>query len=296
MRKLFMSAGAAGLAFVLFTPVVRAATDFANTDLRPNTVGGAVANNGATAGDWALSGTKTGDGNSNRLGGAADPQVGVDGAFNIFSMGNGTNGGWIDYSYKDAPLGDVSGLVGSVTATFDSIFRARNMNNGTGRGTPILSLSLGNNQAGNTTGVGVSINVVNFPDDTYHYVLTNYANDSSFAALFDIGAFAVDATVDHQDANYEHAILTLTKNGATSHVTLNWNGSTIYDNDVVALGSVDARAHVGIGTAVQPLDANARGVVWFQDALLTASSVVPEPTSLALIGGFGLLALRRRRA
>src|SRR5262249_41918531 len=155
---------------------------------------------------------------SNRLGGAADPQVGTDsdvGGVPIFAMGNGTTNGWIDYSYKDGA--DTSGLVPSVTATFDSIFRARNINNGTGRGAQLSSPSLGKNQAGNTTGVGVSINIVNEPGDTYHYVLTEFASDSSFTPLLDIAQFAVDATSDHQDAAYEHALLTLTKNGSSSH-------------------------------------------------------------------------------
>src|SRR5688572_10398714 len=123
-------------------------------------------------------------------------------------MGNGTNGRWIDYSYKNAAP-DVSGLSGSGTATFEATFRARNVNNGTGRGNPVLSLTLGNNQDGDTEGVGISINIVNFPDDTYHYVLTKFDVNSTTTPLLDLGQFATDATSDHRDSVYRNAVLTM---------------------------------------------------------------------------------------
>src|SRR5438477_1690056 len=123
---------ASGIALLL-SPAAFAATDFVDTTLRPNTTGGLVVNNGG-AGNWSLEGPKIGDGNSNRLGGAADPQVGNDdaahGSVPLFSMGNGTNGGYIDYNYLASPG---SGLSGSAYASIDSVFRARNINNGGGQ-------------------------------------------------------------------------------------------------------------------------------------------------------------------
>src|SRR5204863_7232669 len=96
---------------------------------------------------------------------------------------------------------------------------------------------------------------------------------------------------DHQDPHYEHAYMSLNKDG---FVQLIWNGSIVYQSAVpeTALGTMESRAWVGSGTAINPWPGNARSVVWYQNAVLTPSSVLPEPTSLTLLGlGAGLQGL-----
>jgi MYXO-CTERM domain-containing protein len=291
MRKVYLALGVAGLGLAFSTPAVHAATNFTNTQLTAP-----LPAQNSSIGDWLLEDGGNGvigNGSSNRVGGAADPQNSSDNT--VWAIGNDSSikGHYIDFNYK-ASAPDVSGLSGSAIATFESIFKARNFNNGTGRGSPILSLTLGNNQDA-SHGVGVSINIVNEqPADDYHYILTEFSSDSSFAPLLDLGQFALGSTSDHQDANFEHAVLSLDNTGK---ITLVWNGVTVYNQVPAggALGSVDARAIAGSGSAVQPYPSNAYGVVFFQKADLSASSTVPEPTGLAL-AGLGLLALRRRRA
>ena len=259
--SLVVSAGA--FAVTDFTDTFNNGSQFPAGDL-PNTVG-----------NWTLE-DATGDyGGENRMGGTSNPQSnGTE-----FSM-SGQAGQYIDYNYA---AGGAGGLSGSYVATFDAIFKVRHSNNGTGSGSPILSLALGN-------GLGVSLNVANDPDDTYHYKLVKFATDSTSAVVFDVMQFAVDATSDHQDFNYQHAVLSL---DVTGHTKLDWNGSTVFDQILTGLGSVESRAWFGAGTAVQPVAGNAKNHVWFQTVTLSASSV-PEPASLGLIALGGLALLRRR--
>jgi hypothetical protein len=247
-----------------------AVTDFTSTFTPANV---------AAPGNWTLEDATGNNGAGNRLGGASNPQVGMDGSVQVFSM-SGQNGKYIDYNYA---AGGAGGISGSQVAAFDAIFRPRNVNNGNAQGSPVLSISLGS--------VGVSLNVAQNADDTYHYKVVQFAADSTRNILSDVYQFAVDATPDHQDVNYEHFVLTLT---ATGHATLAMNGSTVFDQVLSPIGAVESRAWFGAGTAVQPLPGNAYDHVWFQTVTLSASST-PEPATLSLIALGGLAVLRRRR-
>jgi hypothetical protein len=300
---------ATGLGIALFASTAPAATDFVDTTLRPPASGGLATNNG-NAGNWVIEGTGVGDGNSNRIGGAANPQIGNDdaahGSVPIISVGNGTNGKWTAYNYLAAPG---SGLTGSNSASLDATFRVRNMNNGGGQnnanavdsGEALLQLALGatNGQGANGVGVMLTATQQQTTDLSYYYKLVLFESGSTFRkTLWTSPLFNTDASsfgVDHQDPNYEHAIMSLDRDG---NVKLNWNGTDVYTSasPETALGTVESRAWVGSGTAINPWPGNARSVVWYQGVTLTASSALPEPASIMLLGvGFGLVGLRRRR-
>jgi hypothetical protein len=261
----------AGIA-LMFAHAALAVTDFTDTFTPANV---------AAPGNWTEEDATGDNGAGNRLGGATNPQVGLDGAIPVFSM-SGQNGQYIDYNYA---AGGAGGLSGSYFASLDATFRPRNVNNGNLEGTPVLSLSLGNN-------VGVSLNVAQNPDDTYHYKLLEFDANGNRNILLDVFQFAVDATTDHQDFNYQRFVLSL---DVTGRATLAFNGSTVFDQVLAPFGPVESRAWFGAGTAVQPLPGNAFDHVWFQSVTLTASSV-PEPATLGLLalGSVGLL--RRRRS
>jgi hypothetical protein len=232
---------------------------------------------------WTFEQAAGNDGAENRMGGDSNPDsIGTE-----FSV-SGQAGKWANYNYA---AGGEGGLTGSYTATFDATFRARNVNNGTNAGSPILSLSLAN-------GVGVSLSIVNNPDDTYHYKLVQFDAGSATNVLHDIEQFATDSVSDHQDFTYNRAVLTV---DVTGHVKLDWSGdylnqplSTVFEQTLSPMSGVESRAWFGAGTIVQPVAGNAKSHVWFQSVTLSASSV-PEPATLSLLVLGGLGVLRRRR-
>src|SRR5262245_44741637 len=95
---------------LLFAQAALAVTDFTDTFLPANV---------AAPGNWTKEDATGNNGAGNRLGGASNPQVGVDGAIPIFSM-SGQNGQYIDYNYA---AGGAGGLSGSAFASLDAIFR-----------------------------------------------------------------------------------------------------------------------------------------------------------------------------